>query len=162
MNDFFPISIRNLPVPLTNNNQFFLDFAKLVVPGLTKTKTYVTGGLKTVEGMVKALETVDGVGLGRSLCQEPNICAHILSGQVKGALHQKLNMLDFGATAGAAGLQISQMGKQLQPIDLSQEENVAKLFAALGAWAAARQTDLNMYEFPAVSDYDIPYSAVVL
>lgn len=139
-----------------------MEFAKLVVPGLTKTKTYVTGGLKTVEGMVKALETVDGVGLGRSLCQEPNLCAHILSGQVRGALHQKLNMFDFGATAGAAGVQISQMGKQLQPIDLSQENNVAKVFATLGAWAAVRQKDLGLYEFPALPDYDIPYSTVVM
>lgn len=139
-----------------------MDFAKLIVPSLTKTKTYVTGGLKTVEGMVKALDTVDGVGLGRALCQEPKLCAHILSGQVKGALLQKLNMLDFGATAGAAGLQISQMGKGLQPMDLSVEANVAKLFATLGAWAAARQADLEMYEFPVIPDYDIPYSTAVL
>ncbi|KAJ5201828.1 uncharacterized protein N7498_006491 [Penicillium cinerascens] len=141
---------------------FFLDFAKLIVPSLTKTKTYVTGGLKTVEGMVKALDTVDGVGLARALCQEPNLCAHILSGQVKGALLQKLNMLDFGATASAAGLQISQMGKGLQPVDLSVEANVAKLFATLDAWAAARTADLDMYEFPVIPDYDIPYSTAVL
>jgi hypothetical protein len=139
-----------------------LQFAKLIVPGLTKTKTYVTGGLKTVEGMVKALETVDGVGIGRALCQEPNLCAHILSGQVKGAMLQKLDMLDFGATAGAAGLQISQMGKGLQPIDLSLEANVMKLFGTLGAWAAKRQEDLEMYEFPVLPDYNIPYSTAVL
>ncbi|KAJ5109922.1 hypothetical protein N7532_002567 [Penicillium argentinense] len=141
---------------------FFLDFAKLIVPGLTKTKTYITGGLKTVEGMVKALDTVDGVGLGRPLCQEPNLCAHILSGQVKGALIQKIDMQDFGATAGAAGLQISQMGEGLQPIDLSQEANVAKLFATLGAWAAERPKNAEIYSFPALPDYDIPYSAAVL
>lgn len=139
-----------------------MDFAKLIVPGLTKTKTYVTGGLKTVEGMIKALDTVDGVGLGRALCQEPNLCAHILSGQVKGALLQKLNMQDFGVTAGAAGLQISQMGKGLQPIDLSQEANVPKLFGALGAWIAAKEKDGEMYEFPVIPDYAIPYSTAVL
>lgn len=122
----------------------------------------MTGGLKTVEGMVKALDTVDGVGLGRPLCQEPNLCAHILSGQVKGALVQKLDMFDFGATAGAAGTQVLQMGQGLQPIDLSQEANVAKLFAALGAWAAARQADPEMYEFPVIPDYDVPYSTAKL
>jgi hypothetical protein len=126
------------------------------------TKTYVTGGLKTVEGMVKALDTVDGVGLGRALCQEPNLCAQILSGQVKGAMLQKLNMQDFGATAGAAGLQISQMGNGLQPVDLSHEENVAKLFGALGAWAAARKENLEMYEWPVLPDYSVPYTIVVL
>lgn len=135
-----------------------MDFAKLIVPGLTKTKTYVTGGLKTVEGMVKALDTVDGVGLGRALCQEPNFCAHILSGQVKGAMLQKLDMLDFGATAGAAGLQISQMGKGLQPIDLSVQENVLKLFGTLGAWAAERKENPDLYEFPVLPGYEVPYS----
>jgi hypothetical protein len=139
-----------------------LQFAKLIVPGLSKTKTYVTGGLKTVEGMVKALDTVDGVGLGRALCQEPNLCALILSGQVKGAMLQKLNMLDFGATAGAAGLQISQMGKGLQPVDLSIEENVAKVFSTFGAWAAAKKENLEMYEFPVLPDYNIPYATAVL
>ncbi|OQE32277.1 hypothetical protein PENSTE_c001G08251 [Penicillium steckii] len=136
----------------------FLDFARLIVPGLTKTKTYVTGGFKTVEAMVKALETVDGVGLGRPLCQEPNLCAHILSGKVKGAIDQKIDMYNFGATAGAAGVQIQQMGNHLQPIDLSQEENVGKLFAALGPWLAARQKDVELYRSPAVADYVVPYS----
>ncbi|KAJ5995345.1 hypothetical protein N7481_002322 [Penicillium waksmanii] len=140
----------------------FLDFAKIIVPGLTKTKSYVTGGLRTVGGMVKALETVDGVGLGRPLCQEPNLCAHILSGKVKGALVQKINMYEFGATAGASGVQILQMGSHLQPIDLSQEANVAMLFGALGPWAAARQKDLELYAFPAIAGYDTPYSASTL
>ena len=122
----------------------------------------MTGGLKTVEGMVKALDTVDGVGIGRALCQEPNLCAQILSGQVKGAMLQKLDMQDFGATAGAAGLQIKQMGNGLQPIDLTREENVAKLFKTLGAWAAARKQDLGLYQFPAVADYDLPYTKGVM
>lgn len=112
--------------------------------------------------MVKALETVDGVGLGRPLCQEPNLCAHILSGKVKGALVQKINMYEFGTTAGASGVQILQMGSHLQPIDLSQEPNVAKLFSALGPWAAARQKDLELYAFPAIDAYDTPYSASTL
>jgi 2,4-dienoyl-CoA reductase-like NADH-dependent reductase (Old Yellow Enzyme family) len=146
----------------TNTGQLFLEFAKIIVPGLTRTKTYVTGGLRTVGGMVKALETVDGVGLGRPLCQEPNLCAHILSGKVKGALVQKINMYDFGATAGASGVQILQMGSHLQPIDLSQEANVAKLFGALGPWAVARQNDLELYEFPAIDGYNTPYSASTL
>lgn len=140
----------------------FLEFAKLIVPGLTKTKTYVTGGLRTVGGMVKALETVDGVGLGRPLCQEPNFCAHILSRKAKGALVQKINMYDFGATAGASGVQISQMGNHLQPIDLSEEANVAKLFGALGPWAAARQKDIELYAFPAIANYNTPYSTSTL
>ena len=140
-----------------------MEFAKLVVPGLTKTKTYVTGGLRTVEGMVKALDTVDGVGLGRPLCQEPNLCAHILSGEVKGALLQKVDMLDFGATAGAAGVQIAQIGKDLQPIDISKEENVGKLFAALGAWVAAKQNGAqDLFMWPDIPEYNVAYSTAKL
>ena len=33
---------------------FFLDFAETIVPALTKTRTYITGGFKTVAAMVNA------------------------------------------------------------------------------------------------------------
>lgn len=138
-----------------------MQFAKLIVPGLTKTKTYVTGGLKTVEGMVKALDTVDGVGIARALCQEPNLCAQILSGEIKGAILQKLNMQDFGATLGVAGLQITQMGQGMEPINLSLDDNVAKAFGALGQWLAAKGENLELYQFPLLSGYDLPASATV-
>jgi len=48
---------------------FFLDFAEVIVPSLKQTKTYITGGFKTVGAMVNALNTVDGVGLARPVCQ---------------------------------------------------------------------------------------------
>jgi 2,4-dienoyl-CoA reductase-like NADH-dependent reductase (Old Yellow Enzyme family) len=44
---------------------FFLEFADEIVKPLVKTKSYITGEFKTVGAMVNALETVDGVGLGR-------------------------------------------------------------------------------------------------
>ncbi|KAJ5545913.1 hypothetical protein N7494_003498 [Penicillium frequentans] len=138
---------------------FFLQFAKLIVPGLTKTKTYVTGGMKTVEGMVKALDTVDGVGLGRALCQEPNLCKDILSGKVKGAMLQKMDMQNFFVTAAASGLQIKQLGQNLEPIDLSVEENTAKTFGALGQWKVAQQANPDLYQFPAVPEYSTPFIA---
>ncbi|KGO54344.1 Aldolase-type TIM barrel [Penicillium expansum] len=140
---------------------FFLEFAKAVVPGLSKTKTYVTGGFKTVEGMLGALDTVDGVGLGRPLCQEPNFCAQILSGQIKGAMLQKLDLEQFSVTAGAAGLQIKQMGQNLQPIDLSVQRNVAKLFGSLLKWKAEQEKNAEAYEFPALDDYSLAYDATV-
>lgn len=134
-----------------------MQFAKLIVPGLTKTKTYVTGGMKTVEGMVKALDTVDGVGLGRALCQEPNLCKDILSGKVKGAMLQKMDMQNFFVTAAASGLQIKQLGQNLEPIDLSVEENTAKTFGALGQWKVAQQANPDLYQFPAVPEYSTPF-----
>ncbi|KAJ5097313.1 Aldolase-type TIM barrel [Penicillium angulare] len=137
--------------------QFFLEFARAVVPGLSKTKSYVTGGFKTVEGMVGALDTVDGVGLGRPLCQEPTFCNQILSGQIKGAMLQKLDLEQFSVTAGAAGLQIKQMGQNLQPIDLSVEGNVAKLFGGLMKWKAEQDKNAEIYQFPALDDYSLAY-----
>ena len=102
---------------------FFLDFAETIVPALTKTKTFITGGFKTVGAMVKALDTVDGVGLARPVCQEPRLCADILSGKVKGAIKQRLDESNFGITNVAAGSQIRMIGKDQEPIDLSREEN---------------------------------------
>ena len=84
---------------------FFLDFAETIVPALNKTKVYVTGGLKTVGAMVKALDTVDGVGLARPVCQEPRLCADILSGKINGAIKQGMDEQNFGLTIAAAGSQ---------------------------------------------------------
>ena len=82
---------------------FFLDFAETIVPALSKTKTYITGGFKTVGAMVKALNTVDGVGLARPVCEEPRLPNDILSGKVKGAIKQRLDDNNFGLTNVAAG-----------------------------------------------------------
>lgn len=79
---------------------FFLDFADAIVPALKQTKTYVTGGLKTVGAMVDATKTVDGVGLARPICQEPRICLDILSGKITGAIHQRFDQDNFGLTNG--------------------------------------------------------------
>ena len=79
---------------------FFLDFADEIVPGLTKTKTYVTGGFKTVGAMSDALKTVNGVGLARPACQEPALPKEILSGKVQGAIKQLFDDNDFGTFVG--------------------------------------------------------------
>jgi hypothetical protein len=86
--------------------------------------------------MVKALDTVDGIGLARPLCQEPNFCLDVLSGKVKGAIEQKLDQADFGATNVAAGTQIRQLGKDHEPIDLSEQENVDAFKKDMGTWFA--------------------------
>jgi 2,4-dienoyl-CoA reductase-like NADH-dependent reductase (Old Yellow Enzyme family) len=70
---------------------FFMEFADSIAPALKKTKTYVTGGFKTVGAMVKSLGAVDGIGLARPVCQEPHLCRDILEGKVKGAIKQRLD-----------------------------------------------------------------------
>lgn len=63
---------------------FFLEFAETIVPSLTKTKSYVTGGLRSVAAMVKSLETVDGIGLARPVTAEFQLPKKILEGKVTG------------------------------------------------------------------------------
>jgi 2,4-dienoyl-CoA reductase-like NADH-dependent reductase (Old Yellow Enzyme family) len=84
---------------------FFLDFADSIVKELNKTKAYVTGGLRTVKGMVGALETVDGVGLARPVAHDFILPARILRGEVQSAIDTLLDEDDFGATNVAAGTQ---------------------------------------------------------
>lgn len=51
---------------------FFLEFAKKIKPEIKNTVVYLTGGFRTVPGMVKAIEdgSTDGIGLGRPITAE--------------------------------------------------------------------------------------------
>jgi 2,4-dienoyl-CoA reductase-like NADH-dependent reductase (Old Yellow Enzyme family) len=126
---------------------FFLDFAREIVPGLTKTRSYVTGGFKTLGAMVKALDTVDGVGLARPVCQEFHLPADLLEGKVKGAIKQGLDPQNFGLTYLAAGSQICMVGKDKEPIDLSREENVNRFMKDLEAWQKKMAEDKEGKEY---------------
>jgi 2,4-dienoyl-CoA reductase-like NADH-dependent reductase (Old Yellow Enzyme family) len=126
---------------------FFIEFAEEIVKPLTKTKSYVTGGLKTVGAMVKALDTVDGVGLGRPATQEPHLPRDILDGKVTGAIEPKLDENNFGLTNVAAGTQIRQVGKDQEPIDLSQQENVDGFMKDMQAWGEKLGSDKEMKEY---------------
>ncbi|KAG4422230.1 hypothetical protein IFR04_004610 [Cadophora malorum] len=126
---------------------FFIEFAEEIVKPLTKTKTYVTGGLKTVGAMVKALDTVDGVGIARPACQEPHLPKDILEGKVTGAIQLKLDDNNFGLTNVAAGTQIRQVGKDQEPIDLSVQENVDAFNKDMEAWGKKLGSDKEMKEY---------------
>lgn len=141
---------------------FFIEFAEMIAPVLSKTKVYVTGGFKTVGAMVNALDTVDGIGLGRPLAQEPAFCADILSGKVQGAIAQKLDQDSFEITNVAAGVQIRQFGKDEQPVDLSVQENVDAFMADVGKWMEkmGKDTERKEYGYMDLSAKAIPYGAV--
>ncbi|KAL9630634.1 MAG: hypothetical protein Q9164_006321 [Protoblastenia rupestris] len=126
---------------------FFLEFAETIVPALSKTKTYITGGFKSVGAMVNALNTVDGVGLARPICQEPRLCVEILNGKVKGAIKQRLDETNFGLTTVAAGSQIRMIGKDQEPIDLSQEPNEQAFMKDMGHWSDLMAHDTGMYSY---------------
>ncbi|KAL2071041.1 hypothetical protein VTL71DRAFT_12276 [Oculimacula yallundae] len=126
---------------------FFIEFAEEIVKPLTKTKTYVTGGLKTVGAMVKALDTVDGVGLARPASQEPHLPKDILAGKVTGAIQLKLDDNNFGLTNVAAGTQIRQVGKDQEPIDLSVQENVDSFMKDMETWGKKLGSDKELKEY---------------
>jgi 2,4-dienoyl-CoA reductase-like NADH-dependent reductase (Old Yellow Enzyme family) len=84
---------------------FFLEFAEMIIPHLKKTRVYVTGGLRSAAAMVNALQTVDGIGLGRPVCHEFDLAQKILDGKVESAMQCQLLDDDFTITNIAASIQ---------------------------------------------------------
>ena len=141
---------------------FFLEFAELIAPVLSKTKTYITGGFKSVGAMVKALDIVDGVGLARPLAQEPHLCKDILEGKVVGAIKQLIDDANFGLTNVAAGTQMRQVGKDHEPIDLSVQENLDAFMKDMGTWGEkmANDSKVQNYGYADITSMQaVPYGA---
>lgn len=84
---------------------FFLEFADAIIPELKTTKTYVTGGLRTVGAMVEALKTVDGVGLGRPSTHDFDLPQKIIDGRVQGAKQTLIGEDNYIVGLVAAGAQ---------------------------------------------------------
>ena len=123
---------------------FFVEFADLLTPHLTKTKTFVTGGFKTARAIVKALDEIDGVGLARPLCQEPQLCKNLLHGKVQGVIKQRPDESNYGLTNVVAGTQIGQLSMEQEPIDMSREENEKRFMRALESWNDKKVKDSEM------------------
>jgi len=140
---------------------FFIEFAEDIVKNLTKTKTYITGGFKTVGAMVKALDTVDGVGLGRPAAQEFDLPQLVLEGKVNAGIKLAIDENDFGLMNVAAGTQIRQVGKDQRPIDLSVKENVDAFQADMQKWGAnlAADKEGKEYGYIDLSQKAQPYAA---
>jgi 2,4-dienoyl-CoA reductase-like NADH-dependent reductase (Old Yellow Enzyme family) len=139
---------------------FFLEFAELIAPVLSKTKTYITGGLRTVGAMVDALKTVDGVGLARPLAQEPHLCKNILERKVTGAIKQVIDENNFGLTNIAAGAQLRQISEGREPVDLSHQENLDALMKDLTVWGENMANDSSMRSYgyaDILSSQAVPY-----
>ncbi|KAI9838373.1 MAG: hypothetical protein M1819_005641 [Sarea resinae] len=141
---------------------FFMEFAEQITPVLSKTKSYITGGFRTVSAMVDALKSCDGIGLGRPLAQEPRFCADLLAGRVTGAIKQLVNQDAFMDTNLAAGAQMRQIGKDQEPIDLSDEKNFKAFNEDLAKFIQERQNDAAHAKYgpPDLKDVpSLPYGA---
>lgn len=114
---------------------FFLEFADKVVPSLTQTKLYVTGGFKTVAAMADALQTIDGVGIGRPACAEPLFPRQVAEGQITtGAYKQAMDEYDYGTTETVAGTQMQQISKNQVPMDMTEPSTVEAFKSSMAKW----------------------------
>ncbi|KAF4990251.1 hypothetical protein FGRMN_8558 [Fusarium graminum] len=128
---------------------FFLEFAEMILPELTKTKAYVTGGLRTVSAMNEALKTVHGIGLARPTTNEFDLPVKILKGEANSAIDTLLDEQDFGITNVAAGTQIRLVGKDKQPLDLSREDHKKVFEESMQKWGEgmANNEDQSKYGY---------------
>ncbi|KAF5009412.1 hypothetical protein FDECE_4344 [Fusarium decemcellulare] len=113
---------------------FFQTFADMIIPGLKKTKVYVTGGLRTTQAMVKALGVVDGVGIARPAANEFDLAKKLLRGNVQSTVDNLISDEDFGLSTIAAGSQMRLVGRDKQPLDLSREDHREAFDKSLQQW----------------------------
>ncbi|KAK2758956.1 hypothetical protein FQN54_003054 [Arachnomyces sp. PD_36] len=142
---------------------FFLSFAEIIAPTLSTTRVYLTGGFRSVAGMRHAFDntSIDGIGVGRPLCQEPLLLRLILSGQVTAAKATPLDDAEFVIATVAAGTQIRQLGFDQQPLDLSEKGDLEVLQNDSAGWFARMKADKEkrMVGFvDVVSKKAVPYS----
>ena len=123
---------------------FFLEFADVIRPALKKTKVYVTGGFRTASGMIRAIQSgsTEGIGLGRPVCEEPDLPNKLISGEVSGALNSLFGPDDFGTTLAAASFHIKQISSGYKPFSTVDKESVERFLRVLGAFG--KETEENV------------------
>lgn len=114
--------------------------------------------------MTDALKVVDGIGLGRPLCQEPYLCSHILAGKVHAGIAMQLSQYDFVTTATASALQIRQIANGQQPLNLGLAENAPLFYQTIQDLMAAQEKDTTgeIYMVPLVRGWNEPLTSAVV
>lgn len=145
---------------------FFIEFAEMITPRLKKTKVYIVGGLRTASAMVKALDSAHGICIARPAAHEVDLPKKILEGKVKSAIQNKFDEQNFPLSTMAAGTQMRLIGKDKEPLDLSQDKYNDIFMASLQQWSEkmANNKDGSMYGFLDVEGLELepfgtPYKA---
>ncbi|ORY59479.1 uncharacterized protein BCR38DRAFT_460207 [Pseudomassariella vexata] len=113
---------------------FFIEFAEMIVPHMKKTKAFITGGIRTVGGMVDILKTgLDGIGLARPASTEPELPNDIFTKGVKGCVKPLLDEQNFGNGLALSLAQMHQIGRDEQPMDPTDEKAIADLVKNIAA-----------------------------
>uniref|UniRef100_A0A0N4ZYV1 Oxidored_FMN domain-containing protein n=1 Tax=Parastrongyloides trichosuri TaxID=131310 RepID=A0A0N4ZYV1_PARTI len=101
---------------LSNSNRegYFEVFSKSIKENIKNAMVFLTGGFRTVEGMVSSIEfgSTDGIGLGRPITGEPNLPSKILSNNVTSAPLNLLESKGYDKTLLCSGTQMIQMSKK--------------------------------------------------
>ncbi|KAI0151505.1 NADH oxidase [Pestalotiopsis sp. NC0098] len=111
---------------------YFIEFSEQIHKSVSSLKVYTTGGFKTVDGMVQALSSVDGVGIGRAATQDPDLPELIISGKATGVGKYALEEDNLFVRLAAAKSQIKQIANGEKPDDLTDPEVVKKILISLG------------------------------
>jgi hypothetical protein len=96
--------------------------------------------------MVNALNTVDGIGLGRTITEQVTLCRELLKSRTPGARDQALDMNDFGLTSLISMSQMKQLGDDAHPIDMSKPDNVLAFRKDMAVWVKEMQADQDKKE----------------
>jgi hypothetical protein len=142
---------------------FFLRFAELIVPQLGKTaaerhtKVFITGGLRTIDAMAAALDTVDAIGIARPAAQEPWIGGDIIGGRVTGAV-KPVAPFDNDSALGLvlAGAQMRQVAFGFKPFNSSDEKAIESFLKDKAAHETATAKKQHQW-FPDVTANRVPY-----
>ncbi|RKK12589.1 hypothetical protein BFJ67_g18080, partial [Fusarium oxysporum f. sp. cepae] len=112
----------------------------------------LTGGLRTITGMLEAVGAVDGIGLGRPICDEFDLPNKLLNLEARSAIKSLIDEDDFALSAIAAGTQIRLVSQGKDPLDLSQPENLTKFKISMQKLIQNRSLDKENHMY---GDVDI-------
>lgn len=144
---------------------YFLVQAEEIVKVLKRDiKIFSTGGFKSIKAMVDSLQVIDGVGIGRASAQEPRFVEMLKKVSIPGTMEQRYDHDDVVKRLAAAGIQISQIANNLEPVDLSKQENADGLWNDVMQYfqQAAQDTEHKLYKWPALSQVAQPYGELDL
>ncbi|KAM5357273.1 hypothetical protein ACJZ2D_016432 [Fusarium nematophilum] len=130
---------------------FFLEFAKAITDALgpaSKLRVYLTGGFRSAEAMVKGLDAIHGVGIGRPAAAEPRLCSDILEGRLYGALKpvEAFENDIYGGLA-IAGAQLAQIATGMEPLNFGDAKVMDILKADMSLWQKRTLQDGEALEY---------------
>ncbi|KAH7313709.1 hypothetical protein B0I35DRAFT_505105 [Stachybotrys elegans] len=138
---------------------YFLKSAQMAMGGLVNRniKAFLSGGLRSVGNMVKALDLVDGVVLSRPAIHEPRLAEDILMGRVPGAL-RPLSVLEDDAMLGVmlTHSKIRQIAAGNDPLDDSDPAVFTHWRKDMEKWLQKVQQGDDLMVFSGVVEYTGP------